>query len=360
MQRETSWPGLVTQARRQQVLPLVFHNLEQLEFIGVPPAIREALKHAYRANTIRNFAFARELAAVLAALDSAGVPVVPLKGLPLAESLYGSLVLRMCWDIDLLVPRALRPVALNVLSARGYRPIIQRPFLQKLALRHDIEFGLVRQDESLEYPVELHWGLFTSTPTENAAMRELWHAAIRTHFLGAACYSLTPEWEFLFLAAHAARHQWQGLKWLVDIHAICTRGALDWMEVKTLADRLQWTELVQITLSIAHVIFETTVPAVFPHTRLPHWLQIFPLRRRSPGLGAVLFQVRLLKQPSHKLRFLSRACLVPTVAEEDWWPLSNRLSFLYYLLRPTRLLLKWGGFLDVGRLDRGPGHESAP
>ena len=76
-------------ARSHQVYPLVYRNLSDLGFSGVPEAVQSGLKSLYLANALRNQLLAEELARVLRLLGDAGIPVIPLKGVPLAQSLFG-------------------------------------------------------------------------------------------------------------------------------------------------------------------------------------------------------------------------------------------------------------------------------
>ena len=77
-------------------------NLKRLDFAGVPDSARAELACIFAVNALRNDLLAGELAGVLGLLGDAGVPVVALKGIALAESLYSDLALRTCADIDIL------------------------------------------------------------------------------------------------------------------------------------------------------------------------------------------------------------------------------------------------------------------
>ena len=98
------WPRVLQFAYAQQVLPLMYQNLTRLGFPGVPHSVEAELRHASGTNALRNSLLARELARLLALLDEAGIPAIPLKGVALAEALYGDSGLRVCSDIDILVP----------------------------------------------------------------------------------------------------------------------------------------------------------------------------------------------------------------------------------------------------------------
>ena len=98
------WPVIMERARSHQVYPLVYRSLSDLGFSGVPEAVQSGLKSLYLANALRNQLLAEELARVLSLLGDAGIPVIPLKGVPLALSLFGDPAARVCGDIDILVP----------------------------------------------------------------------------------------------------------------------------------------------------------------------------------------------------------------------------------------------------------------
>ena len=100
--------------------PLVARSLEALGWPGTPHPVRAALEAARRINAARNLLVARALGRVLDGLARASVPVIPLKGVALAESLYGDAALRVSSDIDVLVPRACVARAFAVMGELGY------------------------------------------------------------------------------------------------------------------------------------------------------------------------------------------------------------------------------------------------
>jgi hypothetical protein len=345
------------QAQAHDVLPLLYWNLQRLDFVGVPVAARAELEKAYRQNALWNTLFSRELAQVLRLLGEAGVPVIPLKGVALAESLYGDITLRVCADIDILVPRPMVLQALNLLLARGYNAEFTEQFFIDLLLRSHIEYALARDDRQFRYLLELHWGLLWGLPWDRAVTEEIWAEAQPGDCFGIPAYTLSPEWELLFLAVHAARHRCQLLKWLIDIHVICSTWSIDWEKAREKARRVGWEEAVLLTFSACHALFGTPIPANFPLGALPPWLKLFPASASATWRDA-FFPTRLLRRPSEKLRFLLRVLLVPTLAERRLLRLPSFLGFLYYPLRPLRLGCKWSWLLLRGGFEKASSLES--
>src|SRR5262249_5178307 len=83
------WSHVLERAYAHGVYPLVYSNLRELGFSGAPDAIRTELKRAYLANAIRSQLLSQELARLLSHLSDARIPAIPVKGVSLAESLYG-------------------------------------------------------------------------------------------------------------------------------------------------------------------------------------------------------------------------------------------------------------------------------
>jgi len=357
LERGPSWQVIQRQAQAQEVLPLVFWSLQQLDFIAVPTPVRTEMEIAYRQNALWNDLFTRELTQVLRLLGEAGVPVIPLKGVALAESLYGDITLRVCADMDLLVPRSRVPQALNLLRARGYNAEFTERFYFDLLLRSHIEYALARDDRQFRYLLELHWGLLWGLPWDKAATEEIWAEAQPAGCFGTPAYKLSPEWELLFLAVHAAKHQCQGLKWLVDIHVICSTGRIDWEKVREKAARAGWEEAARLTFSACHALFDTPIPANFSLGALPPWLKLFPASASASWTDA-FFPARLLRRRSEKLRFFLRVLLVPTLAERRLLRLPSFFRLLYYPLRPLRLACKWSWFVLRGVFERIKGQAA--
>ena len=129
------WPLVLERAYSHQVYPLLYRNLRDLGFPGVPDPIEAELKSAYLANALRNQLLVEELARLLGLLGKAGIPAIPLKGVALAESLYGDVAARVCSDIDILVPAVNVAQAVDLILASGYHTDFDDPFFSKLEMR---------------------------------------------------------------------------------------------------------------------------------------------------------------------------------------------------------------------------------
>lgn len=347
-----AWRRILDRIRLHEVLPLVCHNLKHLGFARVPDLIQAELAKLYTANALRNALLAEELSKILALLAGAQVPVMPLKGTPWAESLYGDAALRVCADIDILVPPMRLADAFHLLESSGYEARFTQPEFLKLTAHYGKDCLLMRQDRSCSYPLQLHCGLIWGGSAERRISEQIWSEAGRMNFHGVPAYALSAEWEFLYCAVHAARHGLFPLKWLVDLDQLCSHRAPDWADVKERAGLLGWEEAIQSSLCACATLLDTPVPAVFAVA--PAAQVRFPGSVDSPLQipKETLFSVRLLTSRRQKLGFLATRLFIPTPADCNWLHLPAWLFFVYYGFRPLRLICAVMGWLLQAGLSR--------
>ncbi len=337
------WSRILGWVREQRVFPLVYRNLRTLGFPAVPGEVRMSLQADFRRNALRNTLILRELKQVLRLLGDARVSVIPLKGVALADSLYGDASLRLCLDTDILVPRDQVSQAISILFSSGYKERDEGRTFSDFLLRNDFEYHLTRDESGFQHVIELHWGILPKWLIDEKAMEELWKEARNGEFFGTPAYRLNPEWELLLLVAHISRHRWQGLKWLIDIHDLCASPELDWERLWAKAKRLRMKDLLDLTLGACHRLFNTPIPNKQELRALPRWFKLFPAEPTPlDALKAALFPIRSFHRLSGKLGYLAHTLFTPQVAEHGLVRFPAGLRYLYFLVRPLRIGSKWG------------------
>ena len=346
LSKTLDWDRLLAAVIAEDVYPLFYRNLTDLGSQYAPTPHLKKLHDLAKVNALRMTMLGEELGRTLRLLNKAGIAAIPLKGVALAQSLYGDPALRASIDIDILVPRTMVAQSLRLLRSEGYRSEFSTEIFAGLLLRHDIEYALTREDHGVRYLLELHWGVWWGGRREEKIAEDLWAEACATTAFGAQTFALSPEWQVLFLAAHAARHKWQGLKWLVDIHELCATVEIDWGKLNAKARRLDLDGTLRITVGACHALFDTPVPAECSVGALPSWLELYPAAPSASWRDA-FFPTRLLSRPSEKLRYAARVFLVPTLAERRLVHVPSAFGFMYYPLRPLRLAYKWSRALGA-------------
>ena len=156
---------------------------------------------------------------ILAALRQAGVQVIPLKGVWLAERIYDDGACRSMVDIDLLVTPPDLDRAQAVLEQLGYATDDFSP--EEAGGKH-----LRFRKPGAPLPLELHWRLWhTRDGADDAAAHERVWASLDNGVLHGVSMLVFPvEREIVYLADHILGHDWSvPLKAYLDFALLCDR-----------------------------------------------------------------------------------------------------------------------------------------
>ena len=155
-------------------------------------------------------AAAREISDALAA---AGIPFALLKGVPLAEEIYGDLSLRAFWDCDVLVPPGEAEPAYRVMLSLGYC-LTTFGNVRDYARLGAHAAGMARRSDGMS--VDVHWAIATDAlaPTQVEAVWRHCVPAAPGASLGGL--RLSPEMTLVHLAKHFHSHQYTVFKPLLE------------------------------------------------------------------------------------------------------------------------------------------------
>jgi hypothetical protein len=130
----------------------------------------------------------------------------------------------------------------------------------------------------------------------------------------------------------------------VDIHQIASCGQVDWQNVMNKARLFEVELAIRQTLAACSLLLETPLPAHYSPVSLPAGVRLFPYVSLPAGDAKSVFafrHMRLLNRPLDKLRYIANVLFVPRLTDRDLLPLPSSIGFLYYFIRPVRLLCKW-------------------
>lgn len=255
LRQPLDWGYVFELARWHGLMPLLHHHLKQHP--QVPADIQERLRRQFRSNAARSMQMTSELLRIVQAMQAAQVPLVPYKGPLLASALFNDLTLRQCYDLDLLVPPAEVPRALEVLEALGYPP----PANAGGALPKDnSQFALLHPEHHTI--VELHWLL---APPRHAYAFDVEAMQARretVNVCGVPLETFGAEDLMVLLCTHGVKHFWRRLHWLVSVAELWrARPGLDWALVLDEADRLHGRRAVLLALHLSESLLGATLPA---------------------------------------------------------------------------------------------------
>jgi len=348
-----NWDYLFAAARWQGLTPLLYWHLNAFCPEAIPPSRMAVLSDRFRENARRNLYLTAELFRVLERLQEKGVLVIPYKGPVLAYLAYGNLALREFADLDFLVPQRDIPKAYGPLVALGYRPRFD-PAVARKTSGARIPGQYVFSRDAGDSLVELH-----SERTLRYFPKPLDFDRFAPHLEpvfagGKEIRTLAVEDLLPLLCVHGAKHFWERLSWISDIAGLLHRHpGIHWPRARKLARDLSCERMLFLGLYLAVDLLRANPAeealAGAREEPVLHWLaarvcaQLFSNPPAEPaGIERCLFRIRMRERLWDGLRYWLRMAVTPT--EEDWalLPLPDRLRSLYYMVRPLRLLGKYG------------------
>ncbi len=256
------WGRLEQVAGRNLVMPIVCHMTQNFP-------LPEAVGRRWKNHQIGIELFhARAHAAttwLCEALEQAGIPVVVMRGMALAQGRYPSPSLRPMVDVDLLVPPAARFALPAFFRDHGLNPVKM------------LRSQFVCQVNGVVF--EIHWSFLTPKRYRQAVDANLWLGDRRPlPAWGGKVFGLAPEHELVALVCHAfIHHELDTLLSLVDIGLVSQGDNLNWRAIWTWCSQASLSRLFWFTLALVEWLFHLGLPETIVQAGLP-WAD-FPTRR---------------------------------------------------------------------------------
>lgn len=349
------WPYFLEIAWWHRLMPLLYWNLQDTCPGLVPASALQPLRQSFETNVRRNRLFTSELFMILELLDSHGIQAIALKGPALSVTIHGTLDLRVFRDLDLLIRRRDLTHARELLVSCGYRPSVQMNRMQEMALlRREHAFRYEHTYRTLV--VELHWRLMPTYYSIAFDTDQLWNRTQEIALLHKTVRSLQPEDMLLFLCAHGAKHHWYRLNLVCDVmELVRVHKRMDWAYVVGEARTLRIVRMLHLGLALARTVLAAAVPEkVLRDTRGDKLTQLLVRRACAsfydgcsmpPGRLAKAFLQLVVRE---RLRdgislccYGAQKAISPNMRDRALFRLPRFLGFLYYGLRPARLVVAY-------------------
>jgi hypothetical protein len=262
------WESLIAYASAEGMSPSIYWTLVRSgQFGSLPEFVRHSLASAYAVTLFQNESVIAELEILAVRCQQAGIPVVLLKGVSFALTIYADIGLRPMGDMDLLVPAERLQEAVEFAKAEGFTESLpeaapgidemlslhvrlQKPGPRPLTL--EVHDGLVG-GRYFTYAVPVDW-FWSQTEPLTPARETL--PSVRV---------LTPTAQLLYAAAHAMlQHGGRGapLRWFLDMHLLIEHYAdrLDWELLLSQAQSFEWGSALAAALAHTRATFGTPIP----------------------------------------------------------------------------------------------------
>ena len=252
------WTALIMLASRLRVRLLLYKNLKKRGFDKViPEKEKQALKSFYTQNTIRNLRYSGELKSIVNACTEKKIPLIALKGIYLANTIYENIGLREMNDIDLLVPKKDLEETANIMLGLGYKT------LEPFSLAWEPTFNHLPPFVKPGLAIEIHWSITTAELAPKFDIQDLWDYAKPVEIANTKLLSLSPNDILLYLCFHNAKHFFAfTLRPYCDIQTTILHfsSELDWEKILERAKKWGWERGVYLSLRLAKEFVGAEVP----------------------------------------------------------------------------------------------------
>lgn len=363
------WQTLVQKAMNHRVLPLLYKKLSD-RADQVPADLMAQLKEMNNQTSLKAIALTGELIHLIEILEQHQIPAIAYKGPILSLLAYGSISARAFDDLDIWVQPQHFFKPKTLLEPYGYQaqllsmlsPQQEQAFFGRLG-----EYLMVNSETQIH--LDVHGRCVAGDGfAEFLDLNCFWDRLETINLMGRSIRTLCREDLVLYLCIGAGKDGWPYLKHVCDLATLIERHPdLDWNQILQEARRLKMEQMLRIGLLLAHTILDLPLNdrllTFSKQSRSAQWIsQRISQRLTSdqpplttdPSLERFLVRWIMLDTWTHKISYLSAKVIwniklffMINDLDHQFFSLPRPLYFLYYGIRPIRLLYKYRNRLKL-------------
>jgi len=348
-----NWSNVLKTGGRQGILSFLYLHLKDEDGIQIPSWVRERLNDFYYRIVYRNMRIYALLKLILHKFHETGIPVVILKGVALADKVYGNIGLRPMYDIDLLVKKQDLDRVNNIISGLQCSPDLRSEEGKSYHNRY------LNQDNTIG--IEVHWDIENTANPFTLNIDEFWERTETEEIQGTQVLVFSPEDLILYLCLHTAYHH-KFSQYLITLKQLCDitesisyyRNKFDWSQLNALARQYGLSKPVYCTLYIVENLFKAGIPldeisALRSESFREDYADFIIKERifaRNPFPAGIVSALSGLGMSEKVKTFIKTVFLPPSVMVRRYFlnPASPKV-YLYYFIRIYHLLFDYGGIV---------------
>jgi len=322
---------------------------------SIPEKVITEVKNIYFTNVLQGTRKLQKIKELIKNIQRENLQVIILRGVVLAENIYGDIGVRPWGDLDLLVEKKDWKKIIEILIDSGYQPHGFTKPLVDLAFSSNF-IPLHCNFYTSGSIVEIHTDpLHLSISMSNS--EKIWERARPTKIDGLEVLWLSPEDLLISLCLHLNRFGFNRLLWFSDINELMKKFQkdIDWEYVIDISQKEDVGFSIYFTLKRLKEIFNSPFPTnvlskLFPsplHSFLFNlvWKKSKPIDWEAKENNFSAIWLRFLSLLSsgrlpEKLTYLKQTVFPPLewVSVRENLPRNSKKLFLYYVTRPLKPL----------------------
>lgn len=243
--------------------PLLYHRLKASEGLnGLVDHVAERFQGIYLRTAASNLLLSSQIPSIVQGFEEAQIPVLFVKGIVLAETVYNNLALRSPGDLDLIVRAEDVNRAMQIVRKLGYERITPVSGDFNPEINHA---RFCQRIDNRGFPLHLHHALVKDALGGSPEVSTwFWPHTASGSINGCSVTTLKAEANVIYLCTHlASHHGWEPrFISLYDIHLLlkASQANFDWGLFTQLVETLQCEPYVYYVLSAARTFLNTPVP----------------------------------------------------------------------------------------------------
>jgi len=213
-----------------RLLPLLYLRLQKFNFKDETTA---KIRGVYKLTWVKNQLLISAIEQVVPVLETQGISVLMLKGVPLLMSVYKDVGARFLGDADILIPPGNIKKVLKIMSDAGWKLEGSRNpkydnFSEESLQRATKAANFINEQE---VKLDIHWRLFRFSKDGGGvfAFDDLWSRSTTINFKNQKYNILSPEDMLMHVIIHGAGgNTHRPFRWVADAVAIIKALDIDW------------------------------------------------------------------------------------------------------------------------------------
>lgn len=351
----------ITEINQQQLIDIIAlahkHGIFSLLYLAIKTHASERLsknslnrlKDYNLAIVMQNMQMVAELIRINKLLQENGIMTLAFKGPALAQLAYGNIALRQFGDLDILIKKQDISKAIALLKDDQFIPEIDlSKNMQETFFACTNVIGL--QKTCL---IEIHWELLAKNYAIDWQQAELWKTIDITRICDTNIPVLAYNTHLLYLCAHGSKHLFERLEWVSDIDRfIRINPEIKWQTLMCNAQEKGIERMCLLGLYLCQTLLDLKLPANISqqitcdsaviklgNKIIYRHLSSSVTKEKSYAVFWLLWCMR--EKLTDRIKFTFKGMLSPKTDDFKNLALPKQLVFLYPIIRPIRLLIKY-------------------
>ncbi len=350
---------LIDLSFKHGVLPLVYKTLQNISVDYKHQHQNnhfDTFLHAFQTQYIhiaqRNMLMSAELLSIMKLLKVNDIEALAFKGPTLSQMAYGDITLRQYGDLDILIKEVDHPKMMDLMLKENYIPEIDLKEEDKETFFNCVTvIGLHKEVKNIR--VEIHWKLLSKNYAIEWEEESLWQNKKSTKINHKEVPVLCSEQQLLYLCTHGAKHLFERLEWVCDIdRTIRSNSDINWIYLLSEAEKLGIKRMLLLGLALSQEFFKSELPKTIQQKikedravpkLLSKIIEISFSETLQEGKNHSYFGLvwKMREHLSDRIRFAWHGLFAPQFDDFIFIKLPRHLIFLYPLIRPYRLAVKY-------------------